>query len=117
MTDRHDAIDQLNHDRVNHDLISNLPENSIVEVPCLADRNGVQGCRVGALPEQLAALNRTHINVHLLMLEAILERSREKLYHAALLEPRLAAELPIDQIKSLVDEMIIAHGAWLPELA
>jgi alpha-galactosidase len=101
---------------LNHGLISNLPDNAIVEIPCLADRNGLQGCRVGALPEQLAALNRTHINVHLLMIEAILERSREKLYHAALLEPRLAAELPIDQIKSLVDDMITAHGTWLPEL-
>ena len=101
---------------VNHGLISNLPNKAIVEIPCVADRNGVQGCRVGALPEQLAALNRTHINVHILMIEAILERSREKLYHAALLEPRLAAELPIDQIKSLVDDMIHAHGDWLPAL-
>ena len=82
----------------------------------MVDRNGVQGCYVGALPEQLAALNRTHINVHLLMIDAILERSRERLYHAALLEPRLAAELTIEQIKSLVDDMIKAHGSWLPKL-
>jgi alpha-galactosidase len=101
---------------LNNGLISNLPDNAIVEVPCMADRNGVQGCYVGALPEQLAALNRTHINVHLLMIDAILERSREKLYHAALLEPRLASELTIEQIKSLVDDMIKAHGNWLPKL-
>ena len=101
---------------LNNGLISNLPDNAIVEVPCLVDRNGVQGCQVGALPEQLAALNRTHINVHLLMIDAILERSREKLYHAALLEPRLASELTIEQIKSLVDDMIKAHGSWLPKL-
>ena len=101
---------------INNGLISNLPDRAIVEIPCLADRNGVHGCRVGALPEQLAALNRTHINVHLLMIEAVLERSREKLYYAALLEPRLAAELPIDQIKALVDDLVEAHGSWLPEL-
>lgn len=101
---------------LNNGLISNLPNNAIVEVPCMADRSGVQGCYVGSLPEQLAALNRTHINVHLLMIDAILERSREKLYYAALLEPRLASELTIEQIKSLVDELIKAHGSWLPKL-
>jgi len=99
---------------VNHGLISNLPDNAIVEVPCMVDRNGVQGCFVGALPEQLAVLNRSHINVHMLTIDAILEQSREKLYHAALLEPRLASELTIEKIKALVDDIIIAQKKWLP---
>ncbi|MEN8255026.1 MAG: alpha-glucosidase/alpha-galactosidase [Verrucomicrobiota bacterium] len=111
-----DVPTRIHGNIVNNGLISNLPDSAIVEIPCLVDRNGIQGCHVGALPEQLAALNRTHINVHLLMIDAILERSLEKLYHAALLEPRLTAELPIDKIKALVDDMIIAHGKWLPTL-
>jgi alpha-galactosidase len=94
---------------LNTDLITNLPREAVVEVPCLVDRNGVQGCRVGNLPEQLAALNRTNINVQLLTIEAALRRDRDALYHAAMLDPHTAAELTLDQIRSLCDDLIRAH--------
>lgn len=106
---------QIGGNVLNHGLIPNLPDRAIVEVPCLVDGNGVQGCYAGPLPEQCAALNRTNINVHLLTLEAALKHKREAIYHAAMLDPHTAAELTLDQIRSLCDELIAAHGDWLPE--
>ncbi len=99
----------------NHGLIDNLPEGCCVEVPCLVDRNGVQPTRVGALPPQLAALMQTNINVQSLTVEAALTGRREHIYHAAMLDPHTAAELDLDQIWSLVDDLIAAHGDWLPQ--
>lgn len=99
---------------LNNGLISNLPANAVVEVPCMVDRNGVQGCFVGELPSQLAALNRTHINVHQLVVEAALEKNKEKVFQAAYLDPHLSAELPLDQIRALVTDMFKAHGDWIP---
>ena len=100
---------------INNGSIPNLPQNACVEIPCMVDRNGVTPCFVGNLPEQCAALNRTHINVHMLAIEAALTRNREKIYHAAYLDPRTAAELSLDQIRSMCDEMIKAHGNYLPK--
>jgi len=85
-----------------------------VEVPCLVDKNGVQPTRIGKLPPQLAALIQTNINVQALTVEAALTRKREYIYHAAMLDPHTAAELDLDQIWSLVDDLIEAHGDWLP---
>lgn len=99
---------------LNNGLITNLPSKAVVEVPCLVDRNGVQGTYVGELPEQLAALNRTNINTHLLTIEAILNRSKDALYQAAFLDPHTSAELPLDQIRNLCDDLIKAHRGWLP---
>ena len=99
----------------NHGLIDNLPDGCCVEVPCLVDRNGVQPTRVGALPPQLAALMQTNINVQALTVEAALTGKREHIYHAAMLDPHTAAELDLDQIWSLVDDLIAAHGDWLPQ--
>jgi alpha-galactosidase len=99
----------------NHGLIDNLPAGCCVEVPCLVDRNGVQPTRVGALPPQLAALMQTNINVQSLTVEAALTGKREHIYHAAMLDPHTAAELSLDQIWSLVDDLIAAHGDWLPQ--
>ena len=96
-------------------LITNLPENAVVEVPCLVDASGVAPTYVGALPEQLAALNRTNINTQLLTVEAALTLKKEKIYQAALLDPHTAAELSIDDIVALCDDLIEAHGDWLPE--
>lgn len=96
-------------------LISNLPENACVEVPCVADRSGITPTYVGDLPEQLAALNRTNINTQLLTIEAAITKKREHIYQAALLDPHTAAELSIDNIISLCDDLIEAHGEWLPE--
>jgi len=98
----------------NRGLIDNLPPDCIVEVPCLVDKNGIQPTRIGALPPQLAALIQTNVNVQALTVEAALTRKREHIYHAAMLDPHTAAELDLDQIWNLVDDLIEAHGDWLP---
>ena len=100
---------------LNQGLIDNLPQGCCVEVPCLVDRNGVQPTRIGALPPHLAALMQTNINVQGLTVEAALTGKREHIYHAAMLDPHTAAELNLDQIWRLVDDLIEAHGPWLPE--
>jgi alpha-galactosidase len=99
----------------NDHLIDDLPLGCCVEVPCLVDRNGVQPTRVGALPPQLAALMQTNVNVQALTVAAALTGKREHIYHAAMLDPHTAAELDLESIWSLVDDLIEAHGAWLPE--
>lgn len=100
---------------LNTGLITNLPSKATVEVACMVDRNGVQGCWVGDLPEQLAALNRTNINVQLLTIEAALTRKKDCIYHAAFMDPHTAAELTLDQIRSLCDDLIEAHGDMMPK--
>jgi alpha-galactosidase len=100
---------------LNTGLITNLPDDCCVEVPCLVDASGVTPCYVGALPQQLAALNRTNINVQLCTVEAALTGKKEHIYHAAMLDPHTSSELSIDDIRSLVDDLIEEHGDWLPE--
>lgn len=95
-------------------LISNLPTNAVVELPCLVDASGVAPTYVGELPEQLAALNRTNINPQLLTIEAAMKQKKDYIYQAAMLDPHTASELSIDDIVSLCDDMIEAHGDWLP---
>jgi alpha-galactosidase len=99
----------------NQGLIDNLPQGTCVEVPCLVDRNGIQPTKIGALPPHLAALMQTNVNVQQLTVEAALTGKREHIYHAAMLDPHTAAELSLDQIWSLVDDLIEAHGNWLPK--
>jgi alpha-galactosidase len=94
----------------NDGLIANLPAGCCVEVPCLVDKNGIQPTHIGALPPQLAALMTTNVNVQALTVEAVLTQRREHLYHAAMLDPHTAAELDLDQIWSLVDDLLAAHG-------
>ena len=101
----------------NDGLIDDLPAGCTVEVPCLVDGNGVQPTHIGALPPQLAALIRTNVNVQELTVEAALTGKREHVYHAAMLDPHTAAELDLDQIHALVDELLVAHGAWVPTLS
>jgi alpha-galactosidase len=98
----------------NFGLIDNLPEGACVEVPCVADSNGVRPVRIGSLPPHLAALIQTNVNVQALTVEAALTREREHIYHAAMLDPHTAAELDLEQIWHLVDDLIEAHGDWLP---
>jgi len=98
----------------NDGLIDNLPAGCCVELPCLVDRNGIQPTRIGALPPQLAALMQTNVNVQALTVEAALTGRREHIYHAAMLDPHTAAELDLEQIHALVDDLIAAHGDWLP---
>jgi alpha-galactosidase len=105
----------INGNVPNNGLISNLPQGASVEVPCLVDKNGVQPVAVGELPPHLAALMQTNLNVQALTVEAALTGKREHIYHAAMLDPHTAAELDLDQIWHLVDDLIEAHGDWLPE--
>ena len=100
---------------MNDGLITNLPTDSCVEVSCLVDKNGIQPTVIGDLPTQLAALNRTNINVQQLTVEAALTLEKEKIYQAALLDPHTSAELSIEDIRNLVDDLIEAHGDMLPE--
>ncbi len=96
-------------------LITNLPEEACVEVPCLVNGSGVNPCYVGALPVQCAAMNMTNINVQLLTIEAARTRKKEHIYQAAMLDPHTGSELDIDTIKKMVDELIEVHGDWMPK--
>ena len=100
---------------LNNALITNLPRNACVEVPCLVDRSGVQPTFIGDLPEQCAALNRTNINVQLLAIEAARTLRKDYIYQAVMLDPHTSAELSIDDIVAMCDELIEVHGDWLPK--
>ena len=105
---------RFNGNVINNGLIENLPKEACVEVPCFVDKNGVSACGVGRLPEQLAALNRTNINVQLMAIEAYQSRKMEDIYRAAYLDPHTASELSMDEIRSMCDELVAAHGGWMP---
>ena len=96
-------------------LITNLPEDTCVEVPCLVNGSGVHPCFVGALPVQCAAMNMTNVNVQLLTIEAAATKKKEHIYQAAMLDPHTGSELDIDTIKKMVDDLIEAHGHYLPK--
>ncbi len=100
----------------NHGLIDDLPRHCVVEVPCLVDGNGVQPTRIGSLPPQIAALIRTNVNVQELTVQAALTGRLEHVYQAAMLDPHTGAQLDIDQIVEMVDELLVAHGDWIPAL-
>ena len=100
---------------LNNGLITNLPQNACVEVPCLVDASGVQPTVIGDLPEQCAALNRTNINVQLLAIEAARTLKKDYIYQAVMLDPHASAELSIDDIVAMCDELIEAHGDWMPK--
>ena len=93
-------------------LVENLPAECCVEVPCVASAAGVEPQAVGALPRHLAALIQTNVNVQGLTVAAVLSADRESVYRAAMLDPHTAAELPLDEIAELVDELAHAHGGW-----
>jgi alpha-galactosidase len=95
-------------------LITNLPPEACVEVPCLVDHNGVQPTAVGALPLQLAALNRTNIGVQTLAVQAALTGDRENVYHAVAVDPLTAAICTLEQARSMTDELLEAHDLLLP---
>ncbi len=96
-------------------LISNLPEEACIEVPCLVNTRGILPCSVGPLPVQCAAMNMTNINVQLLTIEAAVTGKRSHIYQAAMLDPHTGSELDIDTIKKMVDDLIDAHGDYLPK--
>jgi alpha-galactosidase len=100
---------------LNSGSIANLPNEACVEVPCLVDNSGIKACHAGKLPVHLAAMNMTHINVHLVTIEAAYTKKREHIYHAAMLDPHTAAELSPDDIRAMTDELLEAHTQWLPK--
>ncbi|MCC5963362.1 MAG: alpha-glucosidase/alpha-galactosidase [Rhodobacteraceae bacterium] len=98
----------------NHGYIPQLPQGAAVEVPTLVDANGLQPTVVDDLPAHLTALMRTNLNVQELTVQALLTENRDHIYHAAMLDPHTAAELDLRQIRALVDDLLAAHGDWLP---
>ena len=105
---------QIGGNVLNNNLITNLPNNACVEVPCLVNRNGILPTVVGDLPEICAAMNRTNINVQLLTIEAAVTRKKEAVYRAAMLDPHTSSELTIDQIVAMCDDLLEAHKDWMP---
>ena len=106
---------RINGNVPNWGLIDNLPQGCCVEVPCLVDGNGIQPTAVGVLPTQLAALNRTNVNVQELIVEAALTGDVEAVYHAVMLDPLTAAVCTLPQIRAMVDELLAAQAQWLPQ--
>jgi alpha-galactosidase len=108
------------HERViygnvrNDGLLADLPARSTVEVPCLVDGTGVRPTPVPDYPPQLAALNRTFLNVADLTVRAALDGDVRHVHHAALLDPNAAASLSPDAIEAVVDELLEAHAPLLP---
>ena len=100
---------------LNTGLITNLPQNAVVEVACMVDASGVTPTYVGDLPEQCAAMNRTNINVQLLTIEAARTLKKEFIYQAAMMDPHCQSELSIDDIIAMCDDLIKAHVGWLPD--
>lgn len=98
---------------INNGCIENLPADACVEVPCLVNGDGIHPCHVGRLPVQLAAMNMTNINVQLMTIEAARTKKREHIYQAAMLDPHTAAQLSLDDIVSMCDELIDAHGEYM----
>ena len=93
--------------------ITNLPDGCCVEVPCLVDRNGVQPTHVGDLPPQLAALNRTNINVQELAVEAAVSGDNDAVYQSIMMDPLTSAVLTLPEIHHMVSEMFEAEKEWL----
>ncbi len=106
---------QIGGNVINNGCIENLPREACVEVPCLVNRLGIQPTVVGRLPVQLAAMNMTNINVQLLTIEAAVTKKKEHIYQAAMLDPHTSSELSIDDIVSMCDDLIEAHGDYLPK--
>ncbi len=109
------CINQIAGNVLNTGLIDNLPVEACVEVPCLVDGSGITPCHVGSLPTQLAAMNSSNIYTQLLTIEAAVTKKKSKIYQAAMMDPHTAAELSIDDIITMCDDLIAAHGDWLPE--
>jgi len=105
----------LNGNVLNTGLITNLPENACVEVPCMVNANGIQPTHVGAMPPQCAALVQTNLNVQELVTRAVLEEKKEHVYHAALMSPLASAVLSTRQICALVDQLLDAHKDSVPK--
>ena len=110
------SVESIGGNVLNHGhLISDFPEQACVEVPCLVDGAGIHPTYIGTLPPVLAAMNMTNINTQLLTIEAARTRKRDDIIRAAMLDPHTAAELSVDDIVSMVDELIVAHGNYMAQ--
>jgi alpha-galactosidase len=98
---------------VNDGAIQNLPSGGCVEVECRVGPEGVQPVHFGILPEQLAALNRAHMAVHELVVDALLERDRQKAKYALMIDPLTAAVCSLEEIDRLFEEMWAAERDFL----
>ena len=107
--------DTINGNVLNNKLISNLPDDCCVEVPCKINNEGINPQKVGDLPMHLANLMKTNINVQQLTVEALRTKKKDAIYHAAMLDPLTSSLLSLDQISSMVDELLIAHKNWIPK--
>jgi alpha-galactosidase len=108
-----DQVIKIGANVLNNGCVENLPYEACVEVPCMVDGGGVTPCHVGRLPEQCAGLNRTNVNVQLMVMDAAIHKRRESIYHAAMLDPRTSQELTLDEIVSLCDKMIQASSPYM----
>ena len=99
----------------NHGLIGQLPDGAAVELACHVNDAGLHPEPIYDIPPQLIAMMRTNINVQDLTVQALLTENRDHIYHAAMLDPRTAAELDLAQIRRLVDDLLAAHCVWLPD--
>jgi alpha-galactosidase len=98
----------------NTGLIDNLPQNAPVEAPARLDASGAAPVRVGDLPPQCAALNRSFLDVVDLTVRAAVEGRPEHVRHALMADPNTAASVPVEQIWQLADAMVAAHSDLLP---
>jgi alpha-galactosidase len=105
---------EINGNVLNTGLITNLPQNCCVEVPCLINKNGIQPTYIGKIPEQLACYNRTNINVQMLVVEAVMKNEKKLIYQAVMLDPLCSSMLNFDQMDKMVDELFEAHNDRIP---
>lgn len=104
---------QIGGNVINNGLISNLPKDAVVEVPCLINGSGIHPTYIGDLPTQLMAMNMSNISPQLLAIEAAVTGDRQKIYQAAMMDPHTGAELSIEAIIKMCDELIEAHGDYM----
>ncbi len=98
---------------LNRGMITNLPWDACVEIPCMVDGMGIHPTYVGNLPVHLAGMNMTNVNAQLAAIEAAYSRRKDDIYRAVMLDPHTAAELTMDEIITMCDEMIEAHGQYM----
>ena len=110
-----DAPYRFNGNVLNAGLIDNLPPGCCVEVPCLADAEGIHACHVGPLPAQLAALNQTNVVVHELAVNAVRHRDKEAAFHACLLDPLTRSVCGLDETRAMFEELWAAEGRLLSD--
>ncbi|MBM4035712.1 MAG: hypothetical protein FJ291_28565 [Planctomycetes bacterium] len=99
----------------NDGLITNLLPGACVEVPCYADKHGVNPAFVGDLPPQLAAINQAHVAVCELTVQAAPTGDRDAVYQACALDPLTGAVCSLDEVHAMCDELFAASAPWLPQ--